>query len=528
MSPQAIEPSLSSILSDESPVSVAELLGILTAVRGRLRGGKLSEAEATRFASWASSQFWLHYRASGSLLTQAVTLLCELAIQTNPDVARAGRRALFSSLVEPLSDAFDAECCAVYDRMFAQVIDWCQRQPAGAALHRALTRFGLRNADHLVTRKYKLDRQPLRRTPAPQRVKKVFLLSRVTLGAEVAITATIMATLRGILPAAEYVLLAASTVRRLFAGDERVSVHEVRHNREQGLIEQFDAWLDVIQAIRTETEGLHPEEFLVIDPDSRLSQLGLLPVMEDEASYVLFPSRSFGGQGEESLGALAARWTAQTFGAATSCYPQLSLPAEDWDLARALVRRLTESSPRPVTVVNFGVGGNSAKRLSEPFEHKLVLKLIENGNCVLLAKGVGPEETDRSNRLLRTMAESGKIVQELDASRPLDLAAIDANCDVLGWQGNVGAYCALIGSADDYIGYDSAGQHIAAALGTPTTDIFAHSPSPLFMHRWRPYGPGAVQVVDATRYHSSPDYEAIERFVQQVMEHRASRCGMKG
>lgn len=527
MSLQAGQPSLDNILADDRLVSGAEFLGILTAARERLRVGRLSQAEASRFAGWAASQFWLHYRVNGSFLAQAITLLCELAVQADPEIAQTGRRALFSSLVEPLSDAFDAECCAVYDRLFAQVIDWCRRQPAGTALNRALNRFGLRNADQLLKRKQKLNKQPLRRPISPDRLKKVLLLSRVTLGAEVAITAAIIATLRTIVPDAQYVLLAAPTVRRLFAGDANIAVHEVRYNRDLGLLDQFDSWLDAVQAIRTETEGLAPDEFIVIDPDSRLSQLGLLPVVEDETRYVFFPSRSFGGEGDEPIGALAARWTKQVFGTPETRYPQVRLLAEDWDLARALVRRMTESTSRPVTVVNFGVGGNNAKRLAEPFEHILVLRLIESGTRVLLAKGVGAEETDRSNRLLRKMLDAGKTVQEFDAVRPADLAALDPNCDLLGWQGNVGAYCALIGSVDQYIGYDSAGQHIAAALGTPTIDIFAHSPSARFMYRWRPYGPGVVQVIDATKHSDNPDEEEFGRWANQVMECRGRHPASK-
>ena len=520
MPAQQKKPSLENILSDDGPMSGAELLAALAAARERLRAGSLSEEEAARFASWASSQFWLHYLADGSYLAQAVTLLCELAVQPDPVVAQAGRQAIFSSLVEPLSDAFDADYCALYDRMFVQVIDWCRRQPAGALLHRALNRFGLRNAEDLLARKRRLDRQPARFDAMPERIKKVILLSRVTLGAEIAVTATIIATLKAIFPGAQYVLLAACTVRRVFARDERISVHDVSYNRQQGLIEQFDTWLDVTQAIRAETEGLRSDEFVVVDPDSRLSQLGLLPVVEDESRYAFFPSRSFGGQGSESVGELAARWAEQAFGVSERRYPQLGLPDEDWNFAHALAQRLEEADTRRTVVINLGVGGNAAKRLSESFEHELVLRLVESGSRVLLAKGIGTEETERSNRLLRRMAERGNSIHEFDTSHSFDFPAAGLDCDILAWQGNVGTYCALIGSFDEYIGYDSGGQHIAAALGTPTIDIFAHSPYPLFMQRWRPYGPGVVHIVDATGQ-NSPIRQDSARLLDQIVGYHA-------
>ena len=54
-------------------------------------------------------------------------------------------------------------------------------------------------------------------------------------------------------------------------------------------------------------------ESIVIDPDSRLTQLGLAPVCADE-DYYFFESRAYGGDGSESLGELTRRWVAKTFG----------------------------------------------------------------------------------------------------------------------------------------------------------------------------------------------------------------------
>jgi ADP-heptose:LPS heptosyltransferase len=94
---------------------------------------------------------------------------------------------------------------------------------------------------------------------------------------------------------------------------------------------------------------------------------------------------------------------------------------------------------------------------------------------------------------------------------------------VLAWQGQVGTYCALIENSDEYIGYDSGGQHIAAALGTPTIDIFAHSPYPRFMQRWRPYGPGSVCVIDATQSGRAQLHD-LDSTIEQILDcHRAKR-----
>ena len=52
---------------------------------------------------------------------------------------------------------------------------------------------------------------------------------------------------------------------------------------------------------------------LVIDPDSRLTQLGLLPVCPEDR-YHLFESRATVRIPTDSLPALAARWAEETFG----------------------------------------------------------------------------------------------------------------------------------------------------------------------------------------------------------------------
>jgi ADP-heptose:LPS heptosyltransferase len=80
----------------------------------------------------------------------------------------------------------------------------------------------------------------------------------------------------------------------------------------------------------------------------------------------------------------------------------------------------------------------------------------------------------------------------------------------------VGLLAALISASDLYIGYDSAGQHIAAASGTPCIDIFAGYESPRIIDRWRPTGPGTPTVIDAGS--GRPISEIIEEVKAAVMQ----------
>jgi ADP-heptose:LPS heptosyltransferase len=65
------------------------------------------------------------------------------------------------------------------------------------------------------------------------------------------------------------------------------------------------------------------------------------------------------------------------------------------------------------------------------------------------------------------------------------------------WNGRIGLLASLIGHSDLYIGYDSAGQHIAAALGVACIDVMAGFSSPRMLDRWRPTGPAETRVIDA-------------------------------
>jgi ADP-heptose:LPS heptosyltransferase len=67
---------------------------------------------------------------------------------------------------------------------------------------------------------------------------------------------------------------------------------------------------------------------------------------------------------------------------------------------------------------------------------------------------------------------------------------------VFTWDGGIGAFAGLIAASDEYIGYDSAGQHIAAALGVPTLTVFVNANAPVFAERWRPSGSGIIEVVE--------------------------------
>jgi ADP-heptose:LPS heptosyltransferase len=335
--------------------------------------------------------------------------------------------ALFSVLAEGLSDRFEPRLVEAYTQIFAEAIAAVLPECRPAAL----------------VGRYRRVRQPRR---FEGQARTVFVLSRVTLGAEVAITSVILDAVKRRSPGARIVLVGPRKCWELFAGDPRIEHLAVR----------YDGSLRDRIAV---SPRLAEPESIVVDPDSRITQLGLLPVCAEE-NYYLFESRAYGGDGAEPLGALARRWAAETFGIEDA--RSYIAPAETPDVSVGGI------------AVSFGVGGNAAKRIADPFEARLLAALAERGLPLIVDAGAGGEE---AVRVERAIAGSG------------------ARAEV--WRGSFAGFASIIARSRLYAGYDSAGQHVAAACGVPLVSIFAGAPCRRFEDRWRPYGVGPVEVVRA-------------------------------
>ena len=507
------------------PPSMSSLREILNSVnplvefRRQQQARSLTPEVATRLASEAAAAFLEQHTASGYYLRDAVTLLCELASLDEPVLARIGVHGLFPLLVEPLGDAFTPSACAVYNQLFAQVIQHCRQQPAGAAIDRHLRHFDLateadllRRAAH-IRRRWRFDRE------RAHLIRKAFVLSRVTLGADIAVTSVVLAALKGVCQQAEIRLLANAKTLQLFAGDPRVQLCAIEYPRGGGLIERLTSWQCAVEVLRQETLGLDPTEYVIVDPDSRLTQLGLLPLVADERPYLFFESRSYSAAGLQKLGALTAHWLQQIFGTVELVYPYCAPSQPDVAAAQHIVGTRKRYAKGPIVSVSLGIGANPAKRLPDPFESRLLARLLSEGATVMLDKGGDPEEVARIDALVAMVGGKGFRVLALDERRDVVSSPAEVGGELLlTWQGGIGRFAALIAESTAYIGYDSAGQHIAAALGVPTIDIFTGFTSPRMPERWSPYGPGPVhvRVLDGTETYSSARLDAI---VDDVLAH---------
>lgn len=392
---------------------------------------------------------------SAAELDDAVRLLCELALLPDTELARGGVDGIFRHAVESMGDAFDPRLSDLYIQFFAHVLAGC------GVLDQPLGRWGLHGASELIERAGRVRR--IRPAPPPAGVRKVVVLSRVTLGADVAVTSVVLRKMMLRFPAATIVLTGGPKAASLFAGERRMRFRPADYPRAGGLAERLGAWPAVAEAVAAEVGELGPEEYLIVDPDSRLTQLGMLPVAPDESRYYFFDSRSFSRPGVEPLAELTAAWLDEVFGGG-------ALPLRPWV---SLAEHLAEPPDGKWASVNLGVGDNPRKRLPDPFEQRLLSGLLDAGWRVFLDTGDGAEETVRVERLIDSLG-SDRIVP---------------------WRGTIAGFAARIEASGLFVGYDSACQHIAAALGVKTIDIFADFRSPRMADRWRPTGPGEIRMI---------------------------------
>ena len=321
-------------------------------------------------------------------------------------IAEDEGRALFSGVVEPLADQFDPRLCDVYERLFRQVIE--------------------RVCPELVSR-LRRDKAPV----LPAVAERVYVLSRITLGADVAVTSALLDAAKRRYPSAEIVFAGPRKNYELFEADPRIVHREIAYARGGSLRDRLQA-----------SEALWFSDGIVIDPDSRLTQLGLIRVCPDD-HYRFFDSRSFGGNANERLPDLAARWA-------------------DDPAARPYVSPRPASGPPVDITVSLGVGENPAKRLDDDFERQLLQLLAETGASVLVDKGGSALERERVERAL------------MPGMRTHD--------------GAFAPFAAEIARSKLFVGYDSAAGHVASACGVPLISIAKGFVSERMAARWRPHG----------------------------------------
>ena len=449
-----------------------------------------------------------------------IDLLCEMTtFSEDPKLNNPGAHALFGIIIETLCDDFEELQTATYNRVMTQIISYCRNVPEGKKIDLTLREFGIYSSEDLLDRITKI-RANSNALSIQKRLRKILLLSRVTVGADVAITSVIIQRLTKIFPEAEIVLIGQGKLEEVYGGNPGIKVREVPYSKRGSLLARLSSWHHVLQVIKEETASCPLEETILVDPDSRLSQLGVLPLIPLD-NYFFFDSRSDTSLNRTmSMAELANSWLNNLIGEGNLCYPKVWIPESHLDRATRFCSRLRDNGAHKIVTVNFGVGGNPRKKVGRSLEEKLLLTLLQEPNTViLLDKGFGDEESLYANSLIDKIESQGYSVQHTLVGSE-DYERI--NWGIIGVQSRIGEVAALIAQSDEFIGYDSACQHIAASLGTPCITIFAGSNNMRFIRRWSAYGPNSCHIVHVDTL-TDPALIDVDDIITRVMHVRKIR-----
>ncbi|MBU0674344.1 MAG: hypothetical protein KJ950_06850 [Proteobacteria bacterium] len=416
-----------------------------------------------------------------------VDLLCRLALAENSSISLPAVAALYHRIIEPLSDDFQPASTRTGNMVLARLIHQVGRRPRETVFSQLLDHWQLYNESDLILRWEKVTNQP----PIPKlwkkTVTKIFIPSRVTSGADIAITSIMAHRLSASFPNAQVILVGPAHLGIMFHDCPHISASLFEVNRQGNLDERILFWPQLAELIQQQIGNTPAGTTLLFDPDSRLTQLGLLPLLPTPYTFH-FNSRSFGQALEPySLSLAVNRWLNLLLNESADHSPQVCPPHSLRTSSALLCRTFRDQGCRNLLLINFGVGGNPRKRLGDPFEEELLTRLLNwDKTIILLDMGTGSEEKIRVEKLLKTIGIKGTPTDLLSDHHSMPPRQV-INHGLVGFESSIGGLAAMAGQVDTYIGYDSCGQHLAAAAGIETITVFAGAPNERFIHRWTPW-----------------------------------------
>jgi len=480
----------------------------------RLFPNTQSYANPKQLTDEIASFFLSTITPTGQADLRPINLLCKLSESSNPELAESATESLYNTIIEKLCDDFSTQGINAANQVLVRMLFNVRDTKRGEQLKQLLATLGICHQSNL------LDRYERLRHPTPigiaQRckVRKIILLSRVTIGADVVILGVLTRRLREAFPAAELVLIGPAHLEEILHGLPTTRFHCFEYRRFGAMPDKICVWPLIYDIVQDERSGYLNDELLLFDPDTRLTQLGLLPLIEEVSTYYFDSRREPGNGNESSLAVLVNQWLDIILPGTFFCNPTLLFKDETLQAAQTFIAGLPASSL--LIIINLGVGRNENKRIPEPFETELLLSLLtRKDTLILLDSGSAAESLMRVKRLLATVQQRS-VPTEFFSEKELSTKTIPFNHGVVGFKGSIGSIGALISKAHGFIGYDSSCQHIAAAVGTPSVIAFAGAPNQRFQERWRPFSPAGTSQTFMIENIAALDPEAIHLLAQQM------------
>ncbi|MBU0485970.1 MAG: hypothetical protein KKB30_15815 [Proteobacteria bacterium] len=468
------------------------------------------------FALDLASSFMAQFFADSEPELEYINILCRMAGSDNPRISTAAVSTIYKKVIEVLCDDFTpsgAELCAT---ILIKLICFVRKNKSGKPIATLLARLGYHDQEDLLKRYLQLCDKPPLDPAGPRKVKKIFILSRVTVGADVAITGIILQRLAACFPKALFVMIGPHHLPEIFSGMAEIKFINLECLRQGHLVDRLQYWPHLYDLIAEESKELAADEVLLFDPDSRLSQLGLLPLLRVDQTF-LFNSRSMRPENNRSsLTALTNIWLNRILAENKFVLPKVSYAKHHREMAWTFCQKLRQNGCNRLITINLGVGDNLHKRIPDPFEQKILTALLaEKNTIILLDMGVSSEEKTRVENLinlLKNLSIDTDFVNEKNfASQNIDFAH-----GIIALQDSIGGFGAMINSSDCFFGYDSCCQHLANANQIPSVIMFTGHPNLRFIERWSPENiSGSTRIIPIEKDGFKP--EMIDQLVKTTI-----------
>ncbi len=476
--------------------------------------------EATHIATSFMDQF---FRGEDPNLGDVDTL-CSLCCTQEGNTSQSALQALYGIIIEGLSNDFSQHGMELGNRVLVRMITYVRSLPEGQDLHLLLNDLGLADAESILHRFNTLLNSPPLSKEEHQNIKKILLPSRVTVGADVVMASVLVQRLTKTFKNAEVVMMGPAHIPQLFDGFPRLTHRLVEHNRHGNLSDRITGWVQFHQMVQQEISLCNPKETLFVDPDSRLTQLGLLPLLPDDRTR-FFPSRYLCDTEEvASLVTKTNQWYDRQFDESPKVWPHVAIDAADCKAALGFKKRLKAPF---FLVINLGVGNNESKRLSDHFEKELLLSLLAMEDVViLLDSGTQDSGLRKVKNYLEICHEKGYKTDFL-YEQEIEQKEVPFSHGIVGFRGSIGRLGSFISVADGFFGYDSCCQHIASASDRPAVITFVGAANDRFYSRWCSQGEQnrthTIRLDDGKKYSTVELCKIIERIVSEFQTIRRQK-----
>jgi len=381
----------------------------------------------------------------------------DLSLLASADASKAATRAIFAPVIRA-ADGLTRDSRDVAAASMSALWQCTRTHAFGGEVDRVLKRFGLPDGQ-AVNERYERVRAA-DRFAAPAEVKRIAVLSRVTLGADIAVTSVLLQRLHTRYPQATITLVGDRRCAELLGDAPGVRPFVQAYPRHGGLAPRLASWMNISALMRE----LDPH--MVVSPDSRLDQLGSLPIC-DEARYALVETTFAGGF--SSMAERVNQRCDELFGRGDDASPRVWLAHP-------------ESLPRPAIAVKLQTGGQRNKSPGPDFEFSLLKGLLERYELLLVDVGVGSEVRSATAML---EALGTEVVLGSDNN---PWSRVPDGAGVLAWSGSIGGWARWTAACNRAISFDSVHGHLSRALGLETTVVFGGHPHPGFVTAWTPPG----------------------------------------